>query len=46
MEESTYHEMVIDLLKIFMSMKCLFLHFSISSKYDFHIDAERMIAKS
>ena len=38
--------MVIDLLKIFSCMKCLFLHFFISSKCDIHVDAERMIAKA
>ena len=27
-------------------MKCLFFHFFISSKYDFHVDTERMIAKT
>ena len=44
MEESTCHEMVIDLLKRFSCMKCLFLHFSFSSKYHFHFNAERIIA--
>ena len=34
--------MVIDLFKRFGCMKCLFLHFFISSKYGFHV--ERMIA--
>ena len=46
MEKSTCHEMVSDLLRIFSCMKYLFLHFFISSKYDFHVDAERMIAKT
>ena len=46
MEESTCHEMVTDLLKIFSCMKCLFFAVFISSKYDFHNDAERMIAKT
>ena len=46
MEESTCHEMIIDLLKRFSCMKCFnFLHFSISFKYDFHVDAERIIVK-
>ena len=26
-------------------MLCLFLHFFISFKFDFHVDAERMITK-
>ena len=46
MEESTCHEMVICLSQIFSSMLCVFFHFYISSKYDVHIDAERMIIKT
>ena len=48
MEESTCHEMVIYLSQIFSNMLCLFifLHFFVSFKYDFHIDAERMIVKT
>ena len=47
MEESTCHEMVINLSQRFSSMLCfvLFLHFFISSKYDFHDGADRMIVK-
>ena len=39
---------VIDPLKIFscMTYSFFFLHFFISSKYDFHVDAERVIAKT
>ena len=33
MEESICHEMVIDLLKRFSCMKCVFLHFFVSFKY-------------
>ena len=44
MEESTYHEMVIDLLKKFACMNCLFFALFISFKNDFHADAEKMIA--
>ena len=51
MEESTCHEMVIYLLQRLSSMLCFvvlvfFLHFFISSKYDFQVDAERMIVKT
>ena len=54
MEESTCNEMVIHLSQRFSSMLCyvcffsfvFFLHFFISSKYDFHVDAERMIVKA
>ena len=50
MEESTFHEMVIYLSLRSSSMLCVFificLHFFISFKYDFHVDAERMIAKT
>ena len=48
MEESSCHEMVSHLSQSFSSMLCFcmgFLHFFISSKYDFHVDAERMIVK-
>ena len=46
-EESTCHEMIIDLLKRFICTKCLiFCTFSFNIfKYDFHIDAERIIVK-
>ena len=49
MEESTCHEMVIiyrrDLVVCYV---CFFgfLHFFISFKYDFHVDAERKIVKT
>ena len=48
MEESTCHEIVIYLSQRFSSMLCVvvFLHFYISSKYDFHVDAERMTVKT
>ena len=49
MEESTCHEMVIDLLKIFSCMKCLFFalfHSFYTNVYDFYVDSERMIAKT
>ena len=47
MEESTCHKMVIWLLKRFSCMKCLFfLHFFISFKRDFHVDAESMIVRT
>ena len=46
MEESTCDEMVIDLLKILSCMECYFSHFSISLKYDFLIDAVRMIIRT
>ena len=46
MEEITCHEMVIDLLKRLSCMKCLFLHIFISFKYDFHVDAEKMIVRT
>ena len=47
MEESTCHKMVIVFLKRFVCMKCLFfLHFFISFKYDFYVDAERMIVRT
>ena len=46
MNESTCPKMVIDLLKIFCCLKCLFLHFFISSKYEFYVDAGIMIAKT
>ena len=42
MEESTCHEMVIDLLKRFICMNCLFFAVYISFKYDFHVYAERI----
>ena len=46
MEESTCHEMVIDLLKRLSCMKCLgFLHFFRSFKNDFNFDAKRMIVR-
>ena len=48
MKESTCHEMVIHLLQRLSSMLCffvIFLHFFISFKYDFHVEAERMIVK-
>ena len=45
MKESTCHKMVIWLLKRFNCMKCLFLHFFISFKLDFHVDAESMIVR-
>ena len=41
--------MVIQLSQRFSSMLCLliyFLHFFISFKYDFHVDAVRMIVKT
>ena len=44
MEESTCYEMVIHLSQRFSSMLdlccCFLLHFFISFKYDFHVDAE------
>ena len=43
MEEGTCHEMVIDILKSFSCMNCLYLHFFISFKNDFQVDVERMI---
>ena len=48
MEESTCHEMVIHLSKRFSSMLCYvyYMHFFISFKYDFHVDAERVIVKT
>ena len=48
MEESTCHEMVIHLSQRLSSMLCflvVFLHFFISFKYNFHVDAERMIVR-
>ena len=41
------HKMVIKLLKRFSCMKYLFyfLHFFISFKHDFHVDAVRMIVR-
>ena len=45
MEESTCHEMVIYLSQRFSSIFCVFLHFFISSKYAFYVEAERMIVK-
>ena len=47
MEESTCHEMVIGLSQRFSRMLCfcVFLHFLISSNYDFHVAAESMILK-
>ena len=44
MEESTCRDMVIDLLK-FSCMKCFFALF-MNSKYDFYVDAERIVAKT
>ena len=41
MEDSTCHEMVTDLLKLFKCIKCCFLHLFISSDNNFHVDAER-----
>ena len=47
MEESTFHDMIIHLSQRFRSMLCLFfVYFVISFKYDFHIDAERIIVKT
>ena len=49
MKESTCHEMVIHLSQRFSSMLCLFLFlqfFVISFRYDFHVDAGRMIVKA
>ena len=46
MEESTSNEMIIHLSQRFSSLLYFFLHFFISFKYDFHIDAERMIDKT
>ena len=49
MEESTCHEMVIHLLQTLSSMLYLFvyfLNFFNSFKYDFHVDAERMIVNT
>ena len=46
MEESTCHEMVVDLLKCFSCIKRSAFHFFISLKYDFHVDAERMIVRT
>ena len=49
MEESTCHEMVIYLSQRFSSMLSFlvcFLHFFISSKYEFCVYAERMIVKT
>ena len=48
MEESTRHEMINHLSQRFRSMLCLFyfcVHFFNSFKYDFHVDAERMIVR-
>ena len=44
MEESACHEMVIHIPQRFSSM--CFCTFFISFKYDFHVDAERMIVKT
>ena len=46
MEQSTCHKMVIGLLKRFSCMKCLFLHFFISFKHDFHVGVESMIVRT
>ena len=49
MEESTCHEMVIHLSQSLVACLVLlydFWHFFIISKYDFHVDAERMIVKT
>ena len=47
MEVSTCHEMVIDLLSRLRCIKCLFVAlFQEFLKYDFHVDAERMIART
>ena len=48
MEESTCHEMVISLSQRFSSTFYFvaLLHFFISFKYEFHVDAVRMIVKT
>ena len=48
MEKSTFHGMVTHLSQIFSSMLCslFYKHFFICFKYDFHVDAERMIVKN
>ena len=45
MEERTCYEMVLNLWQRFSSMLCFF-HFCISSKYNFHVNAERMVVKT
>ena len=49
MKESTCHEMVIHISQRFSSMLYLFiylLHFFSYFKYDFHVDAEKLIVKT
>ena len=46
MEESTWHEMVIRLSQKFISMLSVLLALFNSFKYDFYVDAERMIVKT
>ena len=48
MEESTCLKMSIHLAQRFSRILCLFIyvHLFISFKYDFHVDAERMIVKT
>ena len=46
MEENPCHEIVINIFNRFICMKCLFLHFFISSKYGFYADDEGMIAQT
>ena len=43
MEDSTCHEMEIDLLTRFSYMECLFLALFLRSKYDFYVDPESYI---
>ena len=45
MEESTCHEMVSSIAKISQYVMGV-LYFFISFKYDFHVEAERMIVKT
>ena len=48
MEESACHELIIHLSQRFSSILGFdfFLQFFISFKYDFHVDAERIIVKT
>ena len=46
MEESTCQEMVIHLSQGFSNIYVVFFSLFISLKYDFYVDAERMIVKT
>ena len=45
MEDSTCHEMEIDLLTRFSYMECLFLALFLRSKYDYYVDTEPLFNK-